>query len=546
MRMGRSIVALLALLAFAGAALAADNRRFYDALVPAEVIATKAFVREDHDNSSKRVLTLEEGDAVPLSGEWKGGDAFPWYLVVLDEGAGWVYGQNIQRLDGKPAVQSAATEALVPEPGIVKADKDYVTVIAKGQGTNRAEALEKAWTGAVSLAVGMILSSRSEVNNGELAENIITQSRGVIESFDILGEEQVNRRTTVTIQALVRREILMDITKTYSDAQVVQTDASKVVKAQMDDKAQRITAENKNKSGVALLKDVFDSYGPEMFYSARLDSNIYYDAETKKPYVKIIQKFDQDLFWKDFLPRLHEALSGLAERKTKRFYADSVRKANQQLPKEGFLLRGGVYLNPSGREQRKPDESISLPYNRLPYSWVVSGNENKGWKYPIDVFLPIEKEVEILNGQRRIRRYYLKKGRNNEVKPWQWKAIVPDDSASFTVYDMPVSVTGDCEERWQASYVDPHDIVPLWRGFFEKMSLPVVFVITYLDRYGEKISTQAIKLRPRHLTVYRSIFYDHCQTPKAIPLGMAIAPGYVGETKQIVFLGSANYGKNTG
>ena len=129
--------------------------------VPAEVTEDKAFVRADHDNKAKRVATLEEGDALDLLAEWDGGDAFPWYKVDTDEGEGWIYGQTLRRLDGKPAAAQTAPEpggeTAAPRAGIVSAEGDFVTVIAKGDGVNRDKALESAWIEAVRLAVGTVI-----------------------------------------------------------------------------------------------------------------------------------------------------------------------------------------------------------------------------------------------------------------------------------------------------------------------------------------------------------------------------------------------------
>ena len=89
--------------------------------------------------------------------------------------------------------------------------------------------------------------------------------------------------TTVYIQTRVRREILRDEANKYSEAQVVKADTSLAVKAQMDDTAKDTTKSNKTATGVALLKEVFDNYGPEDFFSATLNSKIQYDRKTKKP-----------------------------------------------------------------------------------------------------------------------------------------------------------------------------------------------------------------------------------------------------------------------
>ena len=207
--------------------------------VPAEVIEAKAFVRSDHEHQASKVAVLEEGDALELLEEWHGNTPFPWYRVKTGSGEGWIYGQVVRRLDG---ISSSPTPSQTQNPGVLTDDGKYVTVVAIGQGVDRAKALEQAWIEAVRLAVGTIISSKSELNNDDFAENTIAHSRGVIESFDVVDEKNDGKRTIVTIRAKVQKEILVDAAKTYGEAQVVKTDASKIVKAQMDEKAKEVTA----------------------------------------------------------------------------------------------------------------------------------------------------------------------------------------------------------------------------------------------------------------------------------------------------------------
>ena len=95
----------------------------------------------------------------------------------------------------------------------------------------------------------------------------------------------------------------------------------------------------KQKSDVELLREVLESYGPEDFFTASLNPKIFRDEKTKKAYVQVIEKFNQTVFWDEFLPKLRKALDGVAVKKSKQFYADDVRKANQTLTKQGYTKR---------------------------------------------------------------------------------------------------------------------------------------------------------------------------------------------------------------
>ncbi|WP_299080717.1 SH3 domain-containing protein [uncultured Fretibacterium sp.] len=491
---------LFCVIAFARVAMASSEITTFP--TEAKLTGDKVFVRSGPSTQSQRLTNLAINSVVTVLAREMGDMQYPWYKVRYSDGEGWVYGQYVEAINDDTTAPFERASA----------DGHYVTVVAIGQGTDRAKALEQAWIEAVRLAVGTIISSKSELNNDEFAENTIAHSRGVIESFDVVDEKNDGKRTTVTIRAKVQKEILVDAAKTYSEAQVVKTDASKIVKAQMDDKAKQVTAEDKQKSGVALLKEVLESYTPEMFFSATLDPKIYYDQKTKKPYVRVVEKFNQELFWKEFLPRLHKAFEGVAIKKTRHFYRDAVRRANQQLSKDGYLPEAGIDI--TGERWEVVPYSLLAPSEATHY-------------YP----------KEILQADA------------NSQKQIPLKAVLPNDNASFTVYNIPIlyddfhssfapslsQLRRTLESQW---FDDPQNLGAIWADFWEKMSASVTFSITYLDKNGEDFSVQIIRTGPRHFNVYRSYWW------KDSIMGMIFAPGYVnGNNTGIknLFLGTTNY-----
>jgi uncharacterized protein YraI len=453
--------------------------------IPAEIIAEKAFVRENHDNKAKRIATLEEGDGLDLQGEWQGSEPYPWYKVKTDDGEGWIYGQLVRRLDGQ-STQSAASQAVtsntpptgknapISETGIVSSEGDFVTVVARGQGTDRQKALNAAWIDAVRLAVGTILSSKSELNNDEFAESTIAHSRGVIESFDVVDEQNDGKRTTVTIQAKVHKEILKDATKTYAETQTVKADTKETVKTQMDISAKDATTEDKQQSGAALLREVLEAYGkPELFYSAALDPKIYFDKDTKKSYVKISEKFDEDMFWKEFLPKLRKALDGVAVKKVKNYYTDDCRKMIQNFTKN--------------RRSENTKNYSGIPGNDAgPYL---------GWK-------------------------------NLEVEP-NYIVAVPENNSTLTLYYLPFkhssggevissgSVRHYNEENMKRKIEDNENpellaklYIPLL-DFTRAMASSAVFAISFLDKDGEEIYSQIADRLPLLSSVYPSLRWSN-------------------------------------
>ena len=133
------------------------DRALTKALVDAKKSLTKEAYDELRKNQREWIQTTRDEEAEELI-DMNGLSKVRAYTAITQNRA-----DEIQSMTEK-------ANRKVPEPGIVKADKDYVTVIAKGEGANRSEALEASWTEAVRLGVGMIISGKSELNNDELNE----------------------------------------------------------------------------------------------------------------------------------------------------------------------------------------------------------------------------------------------------------------------------------------------------------------------------------------------------------------------------------------
>lgn len=300
---------LFCIIAFARAAMASSEITTFP--TEAKLTGDKVSVRSEPSTQSQRLTNLAINSVVTVLAREVGDMQYPWYKVRYSGGEGWVYGQYVEATNDDTTTPFERASA----------DGRYVTVVAIGQGTDRAKALEQAWIEAVRLAVGTIISSKSELNNDDFAESTIAHSRGVIESFDVVDEKNDGKRTTVTIRAKVQKEILVDATKVYMGEQIVKANTGETVKIQMDMAAKEATSENKQQSGKELLKEVLEAYSkPELFYSAELDSKVYFDKESKQPYLKISEKFNEDRFWKEFLPQLRKALDGVAEKQEKKWF----------------------------------------------------------------------------------------------------------------------------------------------------------------------------------------------------------------------------------
>lgn len=120
-------------------------------------------------------------------------------------------------------------------------ETEKIAVLAEGMGETRTAALKDAWTNAVRQAVGMYLASASSVkSNGlddKLTEEIAAYSRGQMDSFKVLSENEANGIWTVRIRAVVDKEILKN-TFAASTRKTVRLDGANLA-AQMQTAADR-------------------------------------------------------------------------------------------------------------------------------------------------------------------------------------------------------------------------------------------------------------------------------------------------------------------
>ena len=286
-----------------------------------------------------------------------------------------------------------------------------------------------------------------------------------------------------------------NIEPSSSSIQPVKADASGVVKAQQVERANEAATQEKQKTGAELLRDVLEKYGPEDFFSAELNPKIFYDNTTKKPYIQVTEKFNQSVFWDKFLPELRNALDGVAVKKSKQFYADKVRNANQTLNNHGYF-----------EEIRTPNYGLAYPY---------------------------EFDVKKLGA----------KG---------YGVIVPDNVASFTVYEMPFGAFGGVKDHNIIERIanaddayfndvqlhgiesELRDISFIFLRFIRKMSQPFVYSVTYLDKENNVISVQVVRKKHGIFTVYRAFDYGRFAGYKTHILSkfaMSFAPGFIHEHK---------------
>lgn len=270
-------------------------------------------------------------------------------------------------------------------------------------------------------------------------------------------------------------------TESESSTQTVKADASGVVKAQQEKHEKEAATQAKQKTGVELLREVLEKYGPQDFFSATLNPKIFYDEKTNKSYIQVTEVFNQSAFWDKFLPELRNALDGVAVKKSKQFYEDKVRNANQILNKQGHYNGWKNY---------------SYPYNLSVegYSVVV----------PSDVASCIV--------------YKMPFGRFSDGHSMNIYEIIDTDDAHLYFHEVRNYQLYDTKQ-------EQRDIGLVLIHFLQKMCKPFAYSITYFDKNGDVISVQIIRKNLGAFTLYPSLSSEYYN--KLSSWLLSFAPGYI-------------------
>lgn len=90
-------------------------------------------------------------------------------------------------------------------------DLPQVNVTAEGTGATKISALQDAWMNAVRNAVGMYMQGKSEVVDDKVTEQIVSLSRGQVNSFSILSEKKDQSGNYIlTITATIDKDIMQE------------------------------------------------------------------------------------------------------------------------------------------------------------------------------------------------------------------------------------------------------------------------------------------------------------------------------------------------
>jgi hypothetical protein len=187
--------------------------------------------------------------------------------------------------------------------------KNFI-VEAEGQGETKLQAMKAAWSDAVRIGVGMYLTSKDTLVDDDLREEIITHSRGQVDSYELLSEKKGDTGWTVRIRAKIEKDILREgATVSQEKTKTVKVDTSNLA-------AKRITTGDKKGSAIELLENF--NFPPK-------EELVIYDFSTKIENNQLIiahhLKFN-DSIYKKFIGEFASLLDKVASGKEELAYSD--------------------------------------------------------------------------------------------------------------------------------------------------------------------------------------------------------------------------------
>ena len=225
-------------------------------------------------------------------------------------------------------VISALLLCLTVFPAIA-ADDSYVIVEAEGIGTDRASAMDSAWLEGIRKAAGSFIDAKTELNNDQLTERIISYSRGLVEKYEVLSVDYSQAGAGIykmKLRMWIVRDILRDgakhATAGSSEVSFSASDLKRKQKEELDAKAlearnaQAETAKRKAQTAPELLSAMLERYKPEDFLSCYIPGKpeaVKDKQDTFRITVEI--SFNEKLYHEAFVPDLLQVLDQIAKGK---------------------------------------------------------------------------------------------------------------------------------------------------------------------------------------------------------------------------------------
>lgn len=248
-------------------------------------------------------------------------------------------------------VPSAATQMLIPSPlGIIltagmwiydQATKKQVYYVeVAGDGATTEEARMNGFRLAVEQALGTLISSETEVQNGRIRrDEIISYAAGFVDRFEIVNNQPTARGVRVTMRVWVGRSALADrlLNKTERSGEVDGARAS----------VQLQTLNQERATGDRLLQQVLNDFPKRAFDIEMKPAEVL--RQNRTAYMELSFK----LGWnQDYLRSLWTALDATSQRTSR--------------PVATIIVNGGGWLGGFGGATKFDDDhKLNLLINRM-------------------------------------------------------------------------------------------------------------------------------------------------------------------------------------
>lgn len=264
-------------------------------------------------------------------------------------------------------VRPSAPQDQSPFQPNLQIDGERFSVTVEGVGESRTAALNQAWLEAVRLAVGVMIEARTEIDQNEVAERIIAHSRGVVDGYEILSADDRQAAAgvyRVRMKVSVRPDILRDgLQYVASDGQVIAFSPSDL--KPRDDvsldglegqDALAHSEESKVRDGAALLAETMHKFEPEDFLVLQAVSTLRAVPDEPDTFVMDFEvAFNEDHYYKDYVPEMTRVLDQISMGKEKAFYRElEAINAIRALKEDGVAVRSSlasVYFDYIGSDQ---------------------------------------------------------------------------------------------------------------------------------------------------------------------------------------------------
>lgn len=287
--------------------------------------------------------------------------------------------------------------------GAIGASDNRITVEAEGTGSTKMEALKSAWQNAVRQAVGMYMTSKTEMLNDNLTEELAAYSRGQVNSYKTLSESQNNGIWTIKIQANIDRDIMQETVKA-SKSQNIQIDGGNLA-------AQIQSQQNKDQDAKDVIK-LSDMLNFQEALDYQVSLQPYKINNETAIFARHILKFDLKKFqnWANTLEKF------VAQRAIRK---DEMHIEPNPAKKAFALINTNDYPLQPNPEMLKQDEShrnngcyvVNASRNDPSYPYWVGNAFPKSMGGRIGFFLdktkPVKNTIIFLKNQSAATRYFL-------------------------------------------------------------------------------------------------------------------------------------------